>query len=267
MIIDSYREDMPLEVGEAWRDEIHRAGTESVRFAWAGPADRSQGHAYRIQGPTFLIEFNNTQNNANHVHSVWRNMLGDFGVPLAQSSTPPQHCSPTGAFMHDWTRREFLASTAPASAIQGNFQAQAAKRDQSPQVKSEPAKVPPSEKLVLGFIGVGGMGTGLINTFKAFPDVAIAAVCDVYEPHLRALNPRPVGHPSVTATFVSFSTARISTQSSSPRPTIGTASPPSWPARPARTSTARSRWRTGSKKAERWSRLPRSINGSPRWET
>ncbi len=47
-----------------------------------GPADRSQGHAYRVQGPTFLIEFNNTQNNANHIHSVWRNMLGDFGIPM-----------------------------------------------------------------------------------------------------------------------------------------------------------------------------------------
>ena len=57
-------------------------GSDNVQFAWAGAADRSQGHAYRIQGPTFLIEFNNTQNNANHIHSVWRNMLGDFGVPL-----------------------------------------------------------------------------------------------------------------------------------------------------------------------------------------
>jgi hypothetical protein len=35
-----------------------------------------------VQGPTFLIEFNNTQNGANHIHSVWRNMLGDFGIPL-----------------------------------------------------------------------------------------------------------------------------------------------------------------------------------------
>ncbi len=35
------------------------------------------------KGPTFLIEFNNTQNGANHIHSVWRNMLGDFGIPLA----------------------------------------------------------------------------------------------------------------------------------------------------------------------------------------
>jgi hypothetical protein len=72
---------MPVEVSKAWFDEIGRAGNENVRFAWAGAADRSQPHAYRVQGPTFLIEFNNTQNGANHIHSVWRNMLGDFGNP------------------------------------------------------------------------------------------------------------------------------------------------------------------------------------------
>jgi Protein of unknown function (DUF3500) len=81
-LIESYAMDMPLEVAKAWLDEIASAGSENVKFTWAGPADRSQGHAYRIQGPTFLIEFNNTQNNANHVHSVWRNMLGDFGISL-----------------------------------------------------------------------------------------------------------------------------------------------------------------------------------------
>jgi hypothetical protein len=84
-LLESYADDMPLEVGKAWLDEIARAGTEAVRFAWAGPADRSQGHAYRVQGPTFLIEFNNTQNGANHIHSVWRNMLGDFGIPAPKS--------------------------------------------------------------------------------------------------------------------------------------------------------------------------------------
>ena len=42
-----------------------------------------QPHAYRVQGPTFLIEFNNTQNGANHIHSICGNMLGDFGIPLA----------------------------------------------------------------------------------------------------------------------------------------------------------------------------------------
>ncbi len=82
-LVESYCEDMPPEVAGAWIEDIKKAGVENVKFAWFGALDRSQGHAYRIQGPTFLIEFNNTQNNANHVHSFWRNMLGDFGMPLA----------------------------------------------------------------------------------------------------------------------------------------------------------------------------------------
>jgi hypothetical protein len=82
-LIESYADDMPEEVAKAWLDGIGRAGTEAIRFTWAGPADRTQPHAYRVQGPTFLIEFNNTQNGANHIHSVWRNMLGDFSIPLA----------------------------------------------------------------------------------------------------------------------------------------------------------------------------------------
>ena len=49
-IVESYAADMPLEVAKAWLDEIVRAGTDSVRFTWAGPADRTQGHAYRVQG-------------------------------------------------------------------------------------------------------------------------------------------------------------------------------------------------------------------------
>lgn len=82
-LVESYAADMPPDVGRAWIEEIREAGVESVRFAWFGPADRSQGHAYRVQGPSFLIEFNNTQNNANHIHSVWRSMLGDFGTKVA----------------------------------------------------------------------------------------------------------------------------------------------------------------------------------------
>jgi hypothetical protein len=80
-LVESYAANMPMEVARAWLDEIKQAGTDTVRFAWFGPADRLQPHAYRVQGPTFLIEFNNTQNGANHIHSVWRNMLGDFGIP------------------------------------------------------------------------------------------------------------------------------------------------------------------------------------------
>ncbi|MDR3632468.1 MAG: DUF3500 domain-containing protein [Isosphaeraceae bacterium] len=82
-IVESYAEDMPADVATAWLDELKKVGVDEIRFAWQGPADRSEGHGYKIQGPTFLIEFNNTQNGANHIHSVWRNMLGDFGIPLA----------------------------------------------------------------------------------------------------------------------------------------------------------------------------------------
>jgi hypothetical protein len=81
-LVEAYAANMSGDVASAWLDEIKQAGPETVRFAWFGPGDRSQPHGYRVQGPTFLIEFNNTQNGANHIHSVWRNMLGDFGIPL-----------------------------------------------------------------------------------------------------------------------------------------------------------------------------------------
>ncbi len=83
-LVEAYTADMTQEVANAWLEEIRKAGPESIKFAWTGVLDRNGPHAYRIQGPTFLVEFNNTQNNANHIHAVWRNMLGDFAVPLAK---------------------------------------------------------------------------------------------------------------------------------------------------------------------------------------
>lgn len=58
---------------------IEKAGWEKVVFAWMGAPDRSAAHYYRVQGPTFIIEFDNTQNRANHIHLVWRDFEGDFG--------------------------------------------------------------------------------------------------------------------------------------------------------------------------------------------
>lgn len=49
------------------------------RFAWAGPLTPGQGHYFRVHGPATLIEHDNTQNSANHVHSVWRDLTTDFG--------------------------------------------------------------------------------------------------------------------------------------------------------------------------------------------
>ena len=51
-------------------------------LAWAGPLEKGAKHYYRVQGPTFLIEYDNTQNDGNHVHAVWRDFAGDFGRDL-----------------------------------------------------------------------------------------------------------------------------------------------------------------------------------------
>ena len=66
------------------RDRVARAKTAltGVTFAWMGGTEKGQGHYYRVQGPSFLIEFDNTQNNANHIHQVWRDFKGDWGRDL-----------------------------------------------------------------------------------------------------------------------------------------------------------------------------------------
>jgi hypothetical protein len=60
-------------------DRVDRAGFEQLRFAWAGGLEPGQPHYYRVQGPTLLIEYDNTQNGANHIHTVYRDLQNDFG--------------------------------------------------------------------------------------------------------------------------------------------------------------------------------------------
>lgn len=67
--------------GNAWT-RIERAGLEAISFAWAGPEERGKGHYYAVKGPNFLIEYDNTQNGANHIHSVWRDFTNDWGEDL-----------------------------------------------------------------------------------------------------------------------------------------------------------------------------------------
>ena len=81
-VIDSYASAMAPDIASERLDRIRKAGVEKITFGWAGDAARGQRHYYRVQGPTFLIEFDNTQNNANHIHSVWRDFQGDFGRDL-----------------------------------------------------------------------------------------------------------------------------------------------------------------------------------------
>jgi hypothetical protein len=78
-LIKDYAHRHRLEVAEADLKKIEHSGFGKVCFAWAGALEPGQGHYYRIQGPTFLLEFDDTQNNANHIHTVWRDFANDFG--------------------------------------------------------------------------------------------------------------------------------------------------------------------------------------------
>lgn len=73
--------------------EIKTAGFDKITFAWAGALERGSGTYYRIQGPTFLIEFDNTQNNANHIHTTFREFKGDFGHDLLREHYAKAHAS------------------------------------------------------------------------------------------------------------------------------------------------------------------------------
>jgi len=81
-LITVYTSAMADEIaGKRW-NKIESDGLDNVYFAWAGPLEVGAPHYYRVQGPSFLIEYDNGQNGANHVHSVWRDFDGDFGEDL-----------------------------------------------------------------------------------------------------------------------------------------------------------------------------------------
>jgi Protein of unknown function (DUF3500) len=81
-VIEAYTSQMTDDVAAERLAKIRQAGLEKVTFAWAGPPELGKQHYYRVQGPTFLIEYDNSQNQGNHVHSVWRDFAGDFGRDL-----------------------------------------------------------------------------------------------------------------------------------------------------------------------------------------
>ncbi len=81
-VLEEYARRCRPEVADEDLAEIDRAGFGQISFAWAGGDQPGQGSYYRVQGPTFLLEYDNTQNNANHIHAVWRKFSGDFGDDL-----------------------------------------------------------------------------------------------------------------------------------------------------------------------------------------
>lgn len=89
-VLDEYTNNLPEQVAQARQEQIKQAG-DKLYFAWAGVEQRGGPHYYRIQSPDFLIEYDNTQNEANHIHSVWRDFNNDFADDLLKQHYKESH--------------------------------------------------------------------------------------------------------------------------------------------------------------------------------
>jgi hypothetical protein len=92
-LIEEYLGAQPPAEARQRLEKIRQAGLDQIKFAWMGGLNKGEGHYYRVQGITFLIEYDNTQNNANHIHCVWRDFNGDWGEDLlaAHYANSPHH--------------------------------------------------------------------------------------------------------------------------------------------------------------------------------
>ena len=96
-LLEEYLNAQPQAQSRQRLNKIRQAGFDQIKFAWMGGLEKGEGHYYRMQGSTFLIEYDNTQNNANHIHCVWRDFNGDWGEDLLaqhyRNSPHHQHAS------------------------------------------------------------------------------------------------------------------------------------------------------------------------------
>lgn len=93
-LLKVYLERYRAEIGNDALAKIRAAGWDKVRFGWAGGLEKGDPHYYRLQGPTFLVEYDNTQNNANHIHTAWRDFSGDFGRDVLAEHLARDHAKP-----------------------------------------------------------------------------------------------------------------------------------------------------------------------------
>jgi hypothetical protein len=96
-LLAGYLQRLPDEVATKHLDRCREAGLEHFTFAWAGQPRRGKPHYYRIQGPSFLVEFENAQvggglpGEGNHIHTVWRDPDNDFGDDLLMRHYQQDH--------------------------------------------------------------------------------------------------------------------------------------------------------------------------------
>jgi Protein of unknown function (DUF3500) len=90
-LLSEYASRHAPDIALARLDRVRASGLGNIFFAWAGGFEKGEPHYYRIQGPTFLVEYDNVQNNANHIHTVWRDFNSDFGADLLAQHYKQDH--------------------------------------------------------------------------------------------------------------------------------------------------------------------------------
>lgn len=90
-LINEYLLTMPNVLATQRMNNLKTEEVNEIRFGWAGSLIKSKPHYYRIQGKTFLIEFDNINIDANHIHTVWRDFTGDFGRDLIKEHYQKNH--------------------------------------------------------------------------------------------------------------------------------------------------------------------------------
>ena len=93
-VVRQYLDRSPAAVADAAWSAARDAGWDEVRFAWAGGLQRGEGHYYAVTGPTFVLEYDNTQESGNHVHCVWRDRRHDLGGDLLAQHHAAAHKPP-----------------------------------------------------------------------------------------------------------------------------------------------------------------------------
>ena len=90
-LIGVYTDRKPADIAAQALKQIESDGVQNIVFGWAGSVHRFQPHYYRLHGPAFYAEYDNTQDNANHIHSVWRDVPNDFGADILADHYATEH--------------------------------------------------------------------------------------------------------------------------------------------------------------------------------
>jgi len=90
-LIEVYADNVPPQMAQTRLDLARKTSKAEMYFAWSGSTQRGDLHYYRVQSPAFLIEFDDTQNGGNHIHSVWRDYKNDWGADLLKAHYETSH--------------------------------------------------------------------------------------------------------------------------------------------------------------------------------